>query len=92
MTEVPDIDAWHDGPEDGVPLHAYLGLTWEQYRAWAERGGVPEAVKLAAAATCLCPRRIDGSRPVLHLRGCSADPFPLIPVPEPFVPWADPPQ
>jgi len=38
------IDWWHDGPAlDGFSLHQFLGLTWEQYAAWAERGVLPVA-------------------------------------------------
>src|SRR5688500_16056855 len=34
------IAAWHDAPEGSrigtVPLHAYLGMTWEEYGQWVE--------------------------------------------------------
>lgn len=32
------IDAWHerDAAATGLALHAYLGWTWQQYKAWAE--------------------------------------------------------
>lgn len=30
------IDAWHDGAGDGLELHEYLGMTWEEYAAWVE--------------------------------------------------------
>lgn len=36
------VDAWHSGgAETGEHLHEYLGWTWEQYSAWAERGVIP---------------------------------------------------
>lgn len=31
------IEAWHDGPDVGVPLHRYLGMTWTEYRTFVER-------------------------------------------------------
>jgi len=38
---VHPIDArlarWHAGDGDGVALHAFLGLTWADYTAWASR-------------------------------------------------------
>lgn len=36
------IAEWHDKPEDGVSLHAYLGMTWEQYARWVDYGELPE--------------------------------------------------
>lgn len=36
------IDEWHKRPEDGVSLHAYLGMTWEEYKLWAESGILPD--------------------------------------------------
>lgn len=33
-------DTWHDEPGH-QSLHEYLGMTWWQYQAWAERGEVP---------------------------------------------------
>ncbi|TDC02103.1 hypothetical protein E1091_01480 [Micromonospora fluostatini] len=39
-----DIDTyicrWHDNPTIGGELHEYLGLTWDEYRRWAQ---APEA-------------------------------------------------
>jgi hypothetical protein len=32
------IAAWHDGPEDGISLHQYLGLTWDEYKTWVYQG------------------------------------------------------
>jgi hypothetical protein len=33
--EIDDyIELWHDSDSDS-PLHEYLGLTWDEYRAWA---------------------------------------------------------
>lgn len=40
MTEVPEniddlVAAWHDSPTTETrELHEYLGLTWDEYRAW----------------------------------------------------------
>lgn len=37
------ISAWHDASDDdGVQLHEYLGMTWEQYAHWAETGQLPK--------------------------------------------------
>lgn len=30
------IDEWHWTPEDGLPLHSYLGMTYNQYAAWVQ--------------------------------------------------------
>jgi hypothetical protein len=38
------IAVWHDGLDDGVPLHEFLGMSWDEYRAWAERGELPSAL------------------------------------------------
>ncbi len=35
------IDDWHGSPDDGVPLHEYLGWTWEQYAHWVLTGKLP---------------------------------------------------
>ena len=40
------VDQWHEDPTITVPLHEYLGMTWEQYAAWVvDPGSVirPEA-------------------------------------------------
>lgn len=36
------IDAWHRGDTTVVDLHTYLGMTWEQYRHWVEKGELPQ--------------------------------------------------
>ena len=34
LDEIDDyIDQWHTGNSD-VPLHTYLGMSWEEYAAW----------------------------------------------------------
>ncbi len=36
------IDRWHAEPNPwGPKLHTWLGLTWEQYKQWAETGRLP---------------------------------------------------
>lgn len=30
------VEEWHDGPDDGIELHEYLGLTWQEYKSWTE--------------------------------------------------------
>lgn len=35
------IDAWHEDPDNGQPLHDYLGMNWEQYGHWVAGRGVP---------------------------------------------------
>ncbi|TQS40395.1 DUF6980 family protein [Cryptosporangium phraense] len=35
------IDAWHHGAGGAMAMHEYLGWTWEEYRAWAERSELP---------------------------------------------------
>lgn len=29
------IDKWHDGDSE-LPLHTYLGMTWNEYAVWIE--------------------------------------------------------
>lgn len=41
------IAAWHDDPTDVGPLHEYLGMTWEQYKVWAETSVLPEGSPFA---------------------------------------------
>lgn len=42
------VDLWHegDGP-DGMSLHEYLGLTWEEYGAWARDPGALPHIRTA---------------------------------------------
>ncbi|AER47924.1 hypothetical protein SEA_MARSHA_80 [Mycobacterium phage Marsha] len=28
------IERWHTSPDDGMPLHTFLGMTWAEYAAW----------------------------------------------------------
>jgi hypothetical protein len=30
------IDLWHEGDGQGMSLHEWLGLTWDQFARWAE--------------------------------------------------------
>jgi hypothetical protein len=30
------VAAWHDGGGFNMSLHSYLGMTWEEYAAWAK--------------------------------------------------------
>lgn len=39
------VDLWHNSPEDGVPLHEFLRMTWDEYGQWTRTGVVP--VRLA---------------------------------------------
>jgi hypothetical protein len=36
------IAEWHETGPDGVELHGFLGLTWEQYKLWMEGGPLPK--------------------------------------------------
>jgi hypothetical protein len=36
------VDAWHNSPDDGVPLHEHLGMTWGEYAEWTRTGEVPQ--------------------------------------------------
>lgn len=36
------IAEWHENGPDGVELHTFLGLTWEQYGLWVEGGPLPK--------------------------------------------------
>lgn len=36
LDEIDDyIDEWHDGDSE-LPLHDYLGMSWDEYAAWIE--------------------------------------------------------
>ena len=52
---------WHEMP-GGPPLHDYLGMTWEQYARWAEKGELPEGSRFAAESTADGPEQTDGPR------------------------------
>ncbi len=45
------IAAWHDAPagsrESKLELHDYLGLSWDEYRLWAEK---PSSIRYLLAA------------------------------------------
>jgi hypothetical protein len=28
------VDRWHNGEGEGLELHEYLGMTWEEYEQW----------------------------------------------------------
>lgn len=28
------IDRWHNGAGNGMPLHTFLGMSWDQYAEW----------------------------------------------------------
>lgn len=30
------VDAWHNAPEDGISLHTFLGMSWEEYAEWLQ--------------------------------------------------------
>ncbi len=43
MSAIDDVvAAWHDDESITVPLHEYLGMTWDQYGAWFVSGVLPE--------------------------------------------------
>lgn len=35
------VEKWHNSPDDGKPLHEYLGMTWDEYGAWAKDATIP---------------------------------------------------
>jgi hypothetical protein len=35
------VEEWHHGEGGAMPLHQYLGMTWEQYAFWTENGDIP---------------------------------------------------
>lgn len=43
------VERWHRSDSD-AELHAWLGLTWEQYAAWVERDELPDGYELPARA------------------------------------------
>ena len=34
------VEAWHNGAGTDQELHVWLGMTWEQYKHWAETGEI----------------------------------------------------
>ena len=40
------IDQWHNRHSD-LPLHTYLGMSWEEYKSWVES---PDTLPLIVAA------------------------------------------
>lgn len=36
------VDDWHNSPDDGVSLHEFLGMTWDQYKRWVESVELPD--------------------------------------------------
>lgn len=34
------INNWHEGEGQGLELHDYLGLTWEEYSLWGTRPSI----------------------------------------------------
>jgi len=38
------IDQWHTNCEDGVSLHAFLGLSWNEYIRFAEDSEILEEI------------------------------------------------
>lgn len=33
------VDVWHESPDDGRPLHEFLGMTWPEYCRWVRDPG-----------------------------------------------------
>lgn len=31
------VNDWHNGAGEGLSLHEYLGVSWEDYAAWVEQ-------------------------------------------------------
>ena len=47
LDEIDDyIDKWHDGDSE-LPLHTYLGMSWDEYTLWIES---PENLAYIVAA------------------------------------------
>jgi hypothetical protein len=46
------IDRWHNGPNDGVPLSEYLGMTREEYSRWVQSAGALAEI-VSARQRCL---------------------------------------
>ena len=34
------VEAWHEGDGDGLDLHEYLGMNWDEYAVWAKEPSV----------------------------------------------------
>ncbi len=46
-----EVQRWHESPENGIPLHEFLGMTWEEYARFAESpDALPDIVNARAAA------------------------------------------
>ena len=44
MKNIDDkIELWHTGTGD-MPLHEYLGMTWDEYSEWVHTSIIPNSV------------------------------------------------
>jgi len=55
------VEAWHAGGGFNMSLHSYLGMTWEEYAAWAKN---PHAL-----ATIVAKHRPKPAKPVKAVNG-----------------------
>lgn len=39
------VELWHESPEDGMELHEFLGMNWDDYATWVETGYLPQGWK-----------------------------------------------
>jgi hypothetical protein len=37
------VEAWHEGAGEGLELHEFLGMTWDEYGHWARTAELPAA-------------------------------------------------
>lgn len=71
------IDAWHGGEGRGQELHAWLGMSWEEYALWAEK---PFALRAILAARHMNARlgdmlKVTEGGTALAARGVPAEEF-----------------
>lgn len=64
------VEAWHIGHSE-LPLHEYMGLSWEQYARWTEEG---VAGLRQPPETVLAPTKLDELRAALEqIRALTCD-------------------
>lgn len=53
------VDRWHNDKSTQLPLHEYLGMSWEQYGRWLEKPSslVPILNEIRENASCGAQRK-----------------------------------
>ncbi|WP_107316338.1 hypothetical protein [Achromobacter xylosoxidans] len=67
--EIDDfVDAWHEGDGEGLELHEYLGMTWEEYSIWATSPSILRYIIAARKRGTTLDKELDNQRFALAAR------------------------